>query len=316
MKATVLNVQRMSTEDGPGIRTTVFFKGCSLACDWCQNPESLDRRPEVVWQEWRCIGGRACGAAGRQAAIELDTAGSRTNADVCTACGACADDCPAAARELLGTPWELDALVAHLAKDRAWFGDDGGVTCSGGEPGLQADFLEALLARLRALGIHTALDTCGLVGRKELLALADAADLVLYDLKLLDDARHRRHTDRGNGRILDNLRALGERMRAGGGPRALWVRTPLIPGVTATRDNVAAIGGFLTEALDGLVERWELCAFNDLCGKQYERLGRTWPYAETPLLTAAELEALAEVARGVGVDPARVVAGGPTRVEA
>jgi len=312
----VLNIQRMSTEDGPGIRTTVFFKGCSLACDWCQNPESLERHPEVIWQEWRCIGCRGCLEACPQRAITFSDRRPHVYRGRCRGCGTCAQACPTAARELLGSVWELDALVDQVDKDRTWFeSSGGGVTCSGGEPGMQAGFVELFLRRLRDLGIHAALDTCGLLSERHLLALADASDLVLYDVKLADPALHARHTGHDNARILDNLRALAAQVRAGGGPETLWVRTPLIPGVTASEANLRAIGGLLAEALGPVLARWDLCAFNNLCAKQYERLGQRWPYWQTPLLTQAELDGLLEVARGSGVPPDVVFASGPTRAE-
>jgi len=314
-EARVLNIQRMSTEDGPGIRTTVFFKGCPLACTWCHNPESIDHEPQIVWQDWKCIGCRDCVEACPADAITLDEDGARTDPDLCKVCGTCADACPSTARQLMGRRWTLDDLVDEVVKDRAFFETSGGgVTCSGGEPGLQGKFIGPFLERLRDLGIHATVDTCGLVGREALTAIGSAADLVLFDLKLIDVEEHRRYTGHSNERILSNLRGLAQQMRDGGRPRELWIRTPLIPGATATEANLDRIGALIVRALDSLVSRWDLCAFNNLCTKQYQRLGRRWPFEGTELLTPQELETYAEMARHSGVDPDIVRASGPTRV--
>jgi pyruvate formate lyase activating enzyme len=314
-QARVLNIQRMSTEDGPGIRTTVFFKGCPLACAWCHNPESIDPRPQIMWQEWKCIGCRECVEACPSHAITFEEDGAHTDLKLCTACGTCADECPTTARQLLGRCWTLDDLVDEVIKDRAFFeSSGGGVTCSGGEPGLQGAFVGPFLGRLHELGIHAAVDTSGLVGAQALRAMGQTADLVLFDLKLADADEHRRRTGQSNQRILANLRTLAQQMREGGGPRGLWVRTPLIPSVTTSVENLGGIGALIVRELDGLVSRWELCAFNNLCIKQYQRLGRRWSFEETELLTPGELESCTEIARSSGVDPDIVRASGPTRV--
>jgi pyruvate formate lyase activating enzyme len=312
--ATVLNVQRMSTEDGPGLRTTVFLKGCSLACTWCHNPEAMSPWPEVVWFRSRCIGAGECVASCPEAAL------SRRGGDVvidrarCTACGECVDRCPSAALETLGTPWRLDDLVAEVAKDRSYFAAyGGGVTVSGGEPGLHAPFVAPFLQRCRARGLHTAIDTCGMCSAAALRALADQSDLVLYDLKEIDAERHARFTGQPNARVLANLVDLAARMRAGTPPSELWIRTPLIPGATFTEANLAGIGAFIARHVSDVVTRWELCAFNNLAADKYERRGLAWRFARTPLLSDDELRLAAELAGRSGVDPAIVRATGPTR---
>jgi pyruvate formate lyase activating enzyme len=315
--AAVLNVQRMSTEDGPGLRTTVFLKGCSLRCTWCHNPESIEARPELVWSRTSCIGAGECVVACGERALARATDGAVViDRARCTACGECAERCPAAALEVLGTPWGLDDLVAEVAKDRGYFADyGGGVTVSGGEPGLHAPFVAPFLHRCHALGMHTAIDTCGMCSRAALRALSDEADLVLYDLKEIDPARHARLTGQSNERILANVADLAARMRGGAVDCELWIRTPLVPGATLDERNIAGIGAFIAHELGDVVTRWELCAFNNLAVDKYERLGLTWRHAGTPLLTAAELAAAAEVARRSGVDAEIVVATGPLQVE-
>lgn len=311
----MLSIQRMSTEDGPGLRTTVFFKGCSLACRWCQNPESLSPKIEIVWHDWKCIGAGRCDAVCRDGAIRRHAKTVEIDLSRCTLCGACTDECPTTALELLGVEWRLDDLVAEVAKDRSYFETSGGgITVSGGEPALQPAFVAAFLQRCRSLGLHTALDTCGMCSASALETLAGCADLVLYDVKEIDAERHTRFTGQSNAKILSNLVDLGERLRRNSYPAELWIRTPLIPGATATDENIRGIGAFLLQNLRDLVRRWELCAFNNLPRDKYRRLGIAWDYEQTELLTAQELQHFAELARASGVDPDIVVATGPTRV--
>jgi pyruvate formate lyase activating enzyme len=318
VNATILNLQRMSTEDGPGIRTTVFFKGCPLACGWCHNPESIAPGPRTVWHPRACLGCGACArVCPRGALAETSEAGAaggvRPDPARCRACGACARECPAAALEVLGAAWTPEALAAELARDQAYFEESGGgVTASGGEPLLWPGFVAELFRLLRARGIACALDTCGHASPEALSRVAAEAGLVLLDLKLWDPEEHRRHTGQDNRLVLDNARRLARGLRP---DQRLWIRTPLVPGVTARADNLTGLGRFLATELGPAVERWELLAFNNLCRDQYVRLGRTWEYAGTPLMTAAELERCAELARAAGVPPERVRPTGPTRVE-
>ena len=313
--ATVLSIQRMSTEDGPGLRTTVFFKGCSLECRWCQNPESMSPKIEIVWHDWKCIGAGRCEAVCPDDAIRRQAKMVEIDLSRCTLCGACTDECPTTALELLGTHWRLDDLVAEVAKDRSYFETSGGgVTVSGGEPALQTTFVASFLERCRSLGLHTALDTCGMCSASSLETLASRADLVLYDVKEIDAERHARFTGQPNTKILSNLIDLGERLRHRSNAAELWIRTPLIPGATGTDENIRGIGAFLLRNLSDVVSRWELCAFNNLPRDKYRRLGRTWNYEQTDLLTENELRHFAEIARASGINPDIVVATGPTRV--
>lgn len=314
-EAMLFEIQRLSTEDGPGIRTTVFFKGCSLACTWCHNPESISARPQLHWIASRCIGCGTCCTVCPEDALRLTADGIVIDRARCTPCGACAAECPSTAMEIIGTRWHLDALVHEVLKDRAYFASSGGgVTAGGGEPGLQAPFLSAFLQALKRENIHTAVDTCGYYPVQTLEAFLPFTDLVLYDLKAINPERHRAFTGRGNAQILDNLRAIVARMTSGAAPQELWIRTPLIPQATATEANIAGIGQWIAAHLKGTVARWELCAFNNLCRDKYLRLDRDWSYKSQPLLTLGTLEHLADVARRSGVDPAIVHWSGPTRL--
>lgn len=286
----VFNLQKFSIEDGPGIRTTVFLKGCPLRCAWCHNPEGLRAAPDLVWYAARCVGVRDCLAACPVGALALTPAGMQVDRARCTTCGACVEACPAAALELLGRRWEPAALVAELLKDRVFYeSSGGGVTFSGGEPLLQADFLAEVLPLCRAAGLHVAVETCGAVAWERYERVLSWVDLVLLDLKLLDRERHRAATGQSNDLILANAR----RLAASGVP--LWIRTPVIPGYTADLENIRAIGCFIQEALP-TVARWDLLAYTHLGGPKYERLALPYALAGTPLLTRAELETLWQAA--------------------
>ncbi len=313
----VLEIQRMSTEDGPGLRTTVFFRGCSLACRWCHNPESLTRRRRVLWHSEHCIGCDSCGRVCEHGALRQTADGIAVDPTLCARCGACVDECPAGALRLAGEDWTLPELIDEVCRDRAYLvgSDRGGVTASGGEPTLQAAFVRRFLEACRERGLHTALDTCGECRREQLEEALLGADLVLYDLKGIDATLHSHHTGRDNARILEHARLVASVVGRDGGPDELWIRTPLIPGMTAEAAVIEGVGQFVAEQLGDVVSRWELCAFNNLCRQQYVRLGQAWELANAPLLTPSELDALGEIAKATVPFPERVHVSGPTARE-
>ena len=314
--ATILRIQRMSTEDGPGIRSTVFFKGCPLNCIWCHNPESISPGVQLHWVGSRCIGCLSCVAVCPENALSAGKNGIALDRSACTGCQRCLEVCPSTAMEAYGQSYGLVGLVSEVLKDRIYFEKSGGgVTLSGGEPTLQAGFAVPLLRALQEKGVHTALDTCGQAAWNTLEAHLPHADLVLYDLKEIDPVRHEEYTGTTNARVLENLVKLGSFMRERGTPRALWIRTPLIPGCTASTENLRGIGSFIKGSLGSLVSRWELCSFNDLCLHKYEGLGMDWRFRDAGLLKPEEAEHLAAAARGSGVDARVVHLSGPLRLE-
>jgi pyruvate formate lyase activating enzyme len=245
-KGRVFNIQRCSVHDGPGIRTTVFLKGCPLSCSWCHNPEGIDEAPVLMISADRCLN---CGACSEVCPVEnggAAPAGESWDREACILCGSCVDACPADARELAGRDFKVEDLVDALERDRVFFETSGGgVTFSGGEPLAQGDFLIDCLRECRRRGLHTAVDTCGLAPRETLLEVAQGTDLLLYDLKHMDPVRHRLQTGADNLLILDNLRALSEL------GVEVWVRVPLIPGFNDDAANIEATGSFL----EGLARR-------------------------------------------------------------
>jgi pyruvate formate lyase activating enzyme len=292
------NVQRFSTEDGPGIRTTVFMKGCPLRCKWCHNPEGLSPQPELVWYDVRCIGARECLKVCPEDALELMPEGMRLDRQRCTVCGLCQEACPAGALEVIGREWTAEALYAEVAKDSAFYETSGGgITVSGGEPVMQAEFVEAFLRLCREGGIHTALDTCGHADWGVYERLVPFVDLVLYDLKIIDRERHREATGVYPDRILENAKRIAQQ----GIP--MWVRTPVVPGYTDDEDNIARLAVYIRDELS-TVERWELLAYTNLGQPKYRRLSRPYPLDGAELPTRVKMERLQTLALGGGVDVA------------
>ena len=288
----VFDVQRYSLHDGPGIRTTVFLKGCPLRCAWCHNPESMNAAPELRVFGSRCIRCEAC-----RAACPLGGArpGEPPDPRVCLACGSCAGACPTRAREVIGRATTVEALVDALAADSPFYDESGGgVTFSGGEPLRQWRFLVRALEAARACGYHVAVDTSGYAAERTIVRVAEAADLFLYDLKVMDPARHRRFTGVGLEPILRNLRTLDER------GANVWIRLPLVPGHNDDTANLQAVGRFVA----GLrrTRRVHVLPYHRLASAKYERLGLVNPMVEIPSPAAADIDRAVAVLVSYGLD--------------
>jgi len=278
----VFNIQRFSLQDGPGLRSTVFMKGCPLACLWCHNPESQAPRAEILRLETRCM---ACGLCS-----EADLAGRSGRVMV----EADLAPCPTGALQQVGREVEPAELVRELLRDRIFFDESGGgVTFSGGEPLMQTPFLLESLDRLRAEGVHTALDTCGFAPWRELQQAASIASLVLYDLKLMDEARHRAATGQSNRIILDNLKEL-----AGIHPN-IWIRVPVIPGVNDDTANLEATARFLTSLAS--VRQVDLLPYHATGEAKFARLGKDYALAGLQSPSPLRMESLAAVFRARGL---------------
>ncbi len=238
----MFDIQRYSIHDGPGIRTTVFLKGCPLDCPWCHNPESKRRGGEIVFWRGRCIGCGACRAACQWAGKHLQRTGHVLAADCAMESRLCAEVCPTGALEEIGEEMTSERVMDVLRRDIIFYDESGGgVTFSGGEPLMQPDFLGALLCGCRAEGIHTAVDTCGYASPAEIEAVARHTDLFLYDLKAVADGLHRRLTGVSNAQILENLERLGKM------GVEIAVRVPLVPGYNDAPGDMAEMGRWLAE---------------------------------------------------------------------
>jgi pyruvate formate lyase activating enzyme len=296
---TAFNIQLHSTEDGPGIRTTVFMKGCPMSCPWCHNPEGIAPFPQLVWYETRCIGATKCLKACPKAALKPTPGGIVIDRQLCDACGDCVGACPAGALEVIGKSYSVDDLVAMVVRDRIFYEKSGGgVTLSGGEASTQARFCTELMKALKHERIPTALDTCGAANWKTLQPLVDLSDLVLYDLKIMDSEKHRRHTGFPLEPILENARRISKL------GKPMWVRTPIVPGYTGTVENITQVARFIMEDLP-TVQRYDLLAFNSTCAAKYDRLGLSWRLDGKGLIREELMEELAATARKEGLDCVR-----------
>lgn len=308
---TVFDIQRFSVHDGPGIRTTVFLKGCPLRCLWCHNPEGISQKPELMFFEYKCLGCGTCARVCPEGAISLPPerippapplgAGKEKifpalDREKCTGCGKCAEACPSGAWRLVGQRITVEDLLCALERDALLYDrSQGGVTFSGGEPLFQPDFLLSALRACKEKQIHTAVDTSGYAPWRVLEKIAPFVDLFLFDLKPMDEEEHRRYTGVSNRPIHENLRRLAKL------GRPVIVRVPLIPGITDTERNIQALVAFFRE-LGGGIQGVELLPYHDVAEK-YQRLGRS--YGMPPLPRPTE-ESLAELrARIAEVVPCR-----------
>lgn len=313
----VLEIQRLSTEDGPGIRSTIFMKGCSLRCQWCHNPESISPKLQLQWISSRCIGCKTCLKVCQNSALLLEPYGIDIDRSKCLGCGACAEACPTNALELLGKHWKAQDLAREVLKDRVYFEKSGGgVTISGGESTLQYNFVARVLRILKDQHIHTALDTCGMTSNFAIGALLPLTDLVLYDLKEMDPEGHLRHTGHSNEKILETLQYVCEVIRQTRQPKEVWIRTPIIPQATDYPDNLFRIGQYIQTHCADVVTRWDLLAFNNLCRDKYSRLGMEWAFSDAELITEEQKEILLKAA-GRGLPETELIHwSGNTRLEA
>lgn len=285
----VFDVKRFSVHDGPGIRTTVFLKGCPLRCLWCSNPESQRMEPQIVFWNERCIRCDACLAVCPQSAIVADEAGRKqVLPECCDLCGRCLEECYAGALEQIGRLMTVDEVLSLVEEDNPFYEESGGgVTLSGGEPMAQSRFSQRLLQGCQEQSIHTTIDTCGYALWEDWQALLPYLDLILYDLKEIDPNRHRRFTGVSNELILDNLRrlALTDKM--------VIVRRPVIPGYNDDQESIHALARFVREL--STIHEIHLLPYHRFGRGKYERLGKEYPMGDTPSLREGEVTGLRDI---------------------
>lgn len=293
----IFNVQRFSLHDGPGIRTTVFLKGCPLRCFWCHNPEGLHPWPEVQFFPGRCVGCGECEKVCPQGAQQVLADGRRFyDRGRCTQCGACVEACVAESLRLVGKRVTLDEALGEVLADRAFYETSGGgVTLSGGEPFIQPAFTRALLTACKAEGLHTAIETSAFCPWEAMEAVLPVTDLWMVDIKHLDGEKHRQATGVSNRQILENIRRLAET----GQP--LVLRVPVVPGVNDTPAEIGAIAEFvqtlnLRRARSAPPLSLELLPFHRLAGEKYRSLGMDDAAAELTPPTAEQMASLVAAA--------------------
>lgn len=289
LQGTVINIQRFSTHDGPGVRTTVFLKGCPNSCAWCHNPESMRRQPELQLYPDRCIGCGRCLDVCPEHAHDMVQGEKVFHRERCKACGRCADECYAGGLVIAGKQMGVDEVMAEILADQTYYRHSGGgVTFSGGEPLVQREFLGELLRQCKEHEVHTAIETSGNCPWEWLLELLPHIDLVMYDIKTLDPRLHAQYVGNDGRRIRGNLLRLGDQ------GKPLIVRTPVIGGVNDTVDEISGIARFL-QGIDSLLY-YELLPYHPLGDSK--RLSLGLPKEDrfrTP--SKEEMNALADAAR-------------------
>jgi pyruvate formate lyase activating enzyme len=296
LRGIVFDIERFAIHDGPGIRTTLFLKGCPLACAWCHNPESISPRPQLAFFAEKCIGCGRCLVVCPEGVHEKLADGSRVfHRERCAVCGKCAAECCSGALVVEGREMTVDEAVEELSRDRPFYETSGGgITLSGGEPMAQADFSVAVLDRCRGAGMHTCLDTSGQASWSDLERALTFTDLVLYDFKLADPERHRRATGVDNGLILENLQRIGAR----GMP--VEIRIPVVPGVNDDAANASETSSFLRGIPS--ITRVTLLGYHRFGEAKYDRLGRAYRLTGTEPPPRERMEEFAAPLRSAGLE--------------
>ncbi len=281
----ILSVDRFVGEDGPGIRTTVFMKGCPLRCVWCHSPESISPRPQILFQANRCIGCKACVEACPQDAQVVSPPERCLVWQRCDGCGDCVPICPSGAMKTAGEWMSVDRVMEIVERDLVYYRNSGGgVTFCGGEATMQPEFLSGCLRACKSAGINTALDTCGQTKWSILEDMLPDVNLFLYDLKHMDSARHKELTGFGNELILQNLRRIGRR------GKPIWIRLPLIPGYNDSEDNLSRSAEFVAPM--DTVEKISLLPYNVVSGAKYRAIGEKYQLEQVVPHSEDEEEAL------------------------
>lgn len=299
MKGIVTDIQRFSLKDGPGIRTTVFLQGCNMACAWCHNPETIAVSPRLMYYESNCIRCGKCVGACPTGALHIEGDKIRIDKEVCVRCGTCTKVCFPGALVMSGKEMSTDEVMDEILQDTAYYRNSGGgVTISGGEVFMQQKFACDLLEKCKEAGIPAAIETNLNVSWERVKKLLPLIDLIMCDIKLLDDEKHREWTGTSNRQILENLKHLTDRRVP------MIIRTPVIPGVNKDEGEILAIAGYIKE-LDGNLLYYELLNFNPLGDAKYKSLGEENRFYGQMPAREDVMEKLAKAALAQGI-PVRV----------
>jgi pyruvate formate lyase activating enzyme len=262
----ITKIQRFSIHDGPGIRTTVFFKGCPLSCVWCQNPETVTRNPEILFFQINCVKCKKCIEVCPNHCFSWEDK-IKFRSDNCNQCGLCCDNCPVGALTWSSTLRSSDDILEEVMKDKIYYDlSGGGITLSGGEPLYQIDFCQDLVSKSKALGLHVAIDTSGCVATEALFRIMPFVDLFLYDIKFIDNDLHEKYTEKSNALILANFKKLCE------AKKKVSVRIPLIPRITDRKRNLLQIRNFVKHHEKEMEINY--IPFNKLMVEKYNMVGR------------------------------------------
>ncbi|MBM3119145.1 MAG: glycyl-radical enzyme activating protein [Chloroflexi bacterium] len=294
-KGLVFSIQRYSIHDGPGIRTTVFFKGCPLRCKWCSNPESLNPYPEIMVREAKCNGCGKCLEICSREAIVLNNDSVHVDRSKCNLCMKCVDVCLPSAIEITGRYMNVEEVVDECSKDELFYRNSGGgVTLSGGEPLYQPEFALNLLRTCKEKGLSTAIDTSGYISWKVLDKVLHCTDLVLYDIKHIDSEMHYRGTGIKNDLILKNLKQVVDIKLA-----RVWIRIPIIPNFNDSEQYIEKLAAFISEMP---VEKISLLGYHEWGKPKYEFLGRDYPLNGSASLSQERLQSLSDIMQSKGLE--------------
>ena len=292
----IFNIQGYSIHDGPGIRTTVFLKGCPLRCPWCQNPESHSFYPELLFSEEKCTGCGKCVQVCPENAIRVQGEVSQTDRRLCKSAGLCVDACPNEARAAIGRRATVDEVFKEISADLLFYEESGGgVTLSGGEPLAQPEFAVGILKKCRDAGIHTALDTCGHALWSTAREVVRHTDLVLYDFKHMNPEMHEKYTGVSNELILQNAEKIHHEMSI-----AMRARVAIIPGFNDSPENIEATAGFIADKLSNAVSV-HLLSYHRLGEAKRERLDRKNETAAIEIPSEHQLEECRRIFESFGL---------------
>ena len=285
MEGLIFDIKKFAVHDGPGIRTTLFMKGCPLRCIWCHNPEGISPKPEIVFFGNKCIGCKRCFEACSTGALRLEGDVRVYEEERCVLCGQCVDVCYAEAQVMEGRPITVEDALVEIEKDRPFYDNSGGgMTISGGVPLAQKAFVKELLRRCKERGIHTALDTCGFAPWSDIKQVMPFVDLILFDIKAMDPGEHKKFTGVDNLLILENLHKLARE------EPVLWIRIPVVPGCNDTKRNMEAMAAFLQDFKN--IRYVELLPYHRLAESKYKRMNQHYSLEDTRPPIEEKMQAL------------------------